>query len=217
VQLLIAENFRYDNAVRKARSLIRDGASALPFMLSYQWIQPVPADDEIASRPWRRTPVLPGGFLSDHGVHMIDVARFLLGEISAVQVFGRGVRDFLGGLDTAVLNLSFASGAVGSIQWSFAAVSVPQIHVQLWSEDQTLQVTPGEVRVQRDGQPDQVFLISGPTSFVNEFRDFYRALVHGAKPLMTVDDALRDLEVVLAAHQSALAKEVVFLRGERAA
>ncbi|HSR30055.1 MAG TPA: hypothetical protein VLY63_05775 [Anaerolineae bacterium] len=57
----------------------------------------------------------------------------------------------------------------------------------------------------------EAFPISGPASFVNEFKDFYAALVQGTAPLMTADDALRDLRVVLAAHRSSLNNEVVFL------
>jgi predicted dehydrogenase len=211
VQLLIAENFRYDNAVRKTRSLIREGVIAPPFMISYQWMQPVPPEDEIASRPWRRVPAHTGGFLSDHGVHMVDAVRSLMGEVSAVQAFALDLRDFLGGCDTAVFSLRFASGAVGSIQWSFGVTSEPSTGIQLWSDDGTLLVSPDEVRLQKNGQPDKVFSISGPTSFANEFTDFHDALVRGTAPEMTAEDALRDLEIVLAAYQSSLTNDVVFL------
>jgi predicted dehydrogenase len=211
VQLLVAENFRYDNAIRRARSLIEEGAIGPPFMVAYQWMQPVPPDDEMAGRSWRRAPAHAGGFLSDHGVHMVDVLRFLMGEISAVQAFALDLRDFLGGCDTAVINLHFESGAVGSIQWSFGVASELSVAIQLWSDDGTLVVAPDEVRLQRKGKPDEAISISGPTSFVNEFKDFHRALVEGTVPLMTAQDALRDLQVVLAAHQSSLTNEVVFL------
>ena len=40
VQVLIAESFRYDNAVRQARSLIDEEKISSPFMMSYQWVQP---------------------------------------------------------------------------------------------------------------------------------------------------------------------------------
>lgn len=70
---------------------------------------------------------------------------------------------------------------------------------------------PIEVRLKKAGQPDVVYAISGPSSFCNEFEDFYRALVKGTPPLVTPMDALRDLETVLAAHHSSLSGEVVHL------
>jgi predicted dehydrogenase len=215
VQVLIAENFRYDTAVQKARELMNGGRIAPPFMMSYQYVQPVPSDDEIASRPWRQQPAHVGGCLSDHGVHMIDVARYLMGEIIEVQVFASDLRDYLVGIDTAVYNLKFESGAVGSIQWSFSVASEQVSLIQLWSDDTTLQIRSDEVRLQRQEQRDEVFPITGPTSFVNEFEDFYAALVRGKRPLMTAQDALRDLEIVLAAYRSAVTNEVVILDQER--
>jgi predicted dehydrogenase len=211
VQVLVAENFRYDNAVRCARALMDEGAVGAPFMLSYQWMQPVPPDDEIAGRPWRKEPSLAGGLLSDHGVHMIDVCRYLMGEIIAVHLFALDLRDHLGGLDTAVYNLKFESGAVGSIQWSFGVASDQRSCLQLWSDDGSVEVKPGEVRLLRKGRPDEAFSIAGPTSFRNEFEDFYAALVGGKPPLMTVWDAVRDLEAISAGYESALTNKVMYL------
>ncbi len=215
VQVLIAENFRYDNAIRKAKMLLDEGKVNPPFMLSYQYVQPVPPDDEIAGRPWRQQPAHAGGCLSDHGVHMIDVIRYLMGEVAEVQVFACDLCDDLVGMDTAVYNLKFESGAIGSIQWSFSVASERRSIIQLWSEDATMHTSPDEVRVMRRGHADEAFPISGPTSFVNEFEDFYAALTQGQVPLVTAQDALRDLETVLAAHRSAIVNEVIVLDRER--
>jgi predicted dehydrogenase len=212
VQVLIAENFRYENAVRKARALIDEGAIAAPHMLSYQWLQPVAPDDEIASRPWRQNPAHAGGIMTDHGVHMIDVVRYLMGEVTEVQAFALDLRDDLGGSDSAVYNLKFESGALGSIQWSFCVASELQTRIQLWAGDGTLEVTLSEVRLKRAGRADKVHPASGSSSFYNEFQDFYGVLVEGTPPLVTPADALCDLEAVLAAHRSSLSGQVEILR-----
>jgi predicted dehydrogenase len=214
VQLLVAENFRYDNAVQKARELIDQGVIGPPFMISYQWMQPVPPDDEIAGRPWRRQPHHEGGYLSDHGVHMIDVMRYLMGEVAAVHAFALDLREHLGGSDTAVIGLQFDSEAIGSIHWSFGVVTEQFTQLQLWGDDGTLTVDPGRIRMQRKGRTDEILAVDGPSSFVNEFKDFYNVLVDGTEPTMTAWDALQDLRVVLAASRSSAAGEVVFLDGE---
>lgn len=214
VQILIAENFRYENAVRLGRSLIEQGELSAPFMMCYQWMQHVPQGDEMASRPWRREAVHAGGCLSDHGVHMIDVARYLMGEIRAVQAFGLHVREHLGGIDSAAYNLRFESGAIGSIQWSFGVASRQKWLLQMWSDDGSLEIEPDEIRLCKPDQPEKVFTVSGPTSFVNEFEDFYEALVNGKKPLVTARDALKDLEAILAVYRSAVVNEVVLLGEE---
>jgi predicted dehydrogenase len=215
VQVLIAENFRYENAVRRARSLLEEGAISAPFMLSYQWLQRVPPDDEIASRPWRQKPIHAGGIMTDHGVHMVDVVRYLMGEVVEVQAFALDLRDHLGGNDSAVYNLKFESGAVGSIHWSFSVASDLEARIQLWASDGMLEVGLTEVRLTKAGRPEQVYPISGPSSFYNEFLDFYGVLVEGTPPLVTPTDALRDLETILGAHRSSLNGEVVQLAREQ--
>jgi predicted dehydrogenase len=215
VRLLVAENFRYEAAVQKARSLIDAGRVRPPFMLSYRFIQPVPPDDDIAGRPWRQNPVHAGGIFSDHGVHMIDVARTLMGDVAAVQVFGRDLRPHLGGLDTAVYNLKFESGAVGSIQWSFAVASEPSWLIHLWAEDGTLRLRPDEVRLKKEDRQAELFAVQPMMSFVNEFLEFYDVLAGHKQPVMTVRDALQDLRTILAAHRSAESGQVVNLTTER--
>jgi len=209
VKVLVAENFRYENAVRHARRLIDSGAVGRPFMISYQWMQPVPPDDEIAARPWRQNPVHAGGFLTDHGVHMIDVVQYLVGDVAAVHAFGNDRRDFLTGFDNAVCNLWFKSGAVGSIQWSFTVGSELSWQVQLWSDDATMTILPDSIQLSRRDHPAETLEVGGPSSFVNEFEDFYEAIVNDKTPHMTLRDAVLDLETVLAAHRSIVDERVV--------
>ena len=62
-----------------------------------------------------------GGIMLDMGIHEFDSARFLMGsEVVEVQATG-SVQAFpeaaaFGDVDTAVVNLQFASGALGSIE-----------------------------------------------------------------------------------------------------
>lgn len=209
VRLLVAENFRYDPALQQAKELLNEGRIKPPFMLAYQFTQPVPPDDEIATRPWRQKPTHPGGMLSDHGVHMIDAVRFLMGEIEAVQVFARDLAEHVGGLDTAVYNLRFGSGAIGSIQWSFKVGAGPVSLIQLFAEDGTLQIRPDALRLQRQDQPDERLAVDGPDSFFTEFADFHTALVKGTVPQMTAQDGLNDLAVVEAAYRSAMTGKLI--------
>jgi predicted dehydrogenase len=213
VKVLVAENFRYENAVAHARRLIDSGVFGRPFMISYQWMQPVPPDDEIAARPWRQNPTHAGGFLPDHGVHMIDVVRYLMGEVAAVQAFGSDRSEFLTGFDNAVYGFRFVSGALGSIQWSFTVASELSWQAQLWTDDATMTVRSDRIVLNRLGSGEQELTISGPSSFVNEFADFYEAIVNDQPPRMTLRDGIKDLKTVLAAHRSIVDGETVVLNG----
>jgi predicted dehydrogenase len=202
-RVLIAENFRYENAVQRARLLLDEGAISRPFMISYQWVQPVSPGDEISSRPWRQKPAHAGGIFSDHGVHMIDVLRFLMGDVQSVHVFATDRQSHTVGFDSAVYQFTFRSGAIGSIQWSFCVSSELSWSAQLWAEDGTLDIYQDRVVLKRLGVADCVYQVDGPFSFVNEFVDFYDVLTDAGAPMMTAADALSDLKTILAAHESA--------------
>ncbi|WP_264839338.1 Gfo/Idh/MocA family oxidoreductase, partial [Klebsiella pneumoniae] len=68
--------------------------------------------DEYFNIAWRREPG--AGPLLVNLVHDIDLMRYLFGEIDQVQAFtSHAVRRFANE-DSAVVNLRFASGALGS-------------------------------------------------------------------------------------------------------
>lgn len=68
-------------------------------------------------------PRVGGGIMLDMGIHEFDSARFLVGsEVVAVQATGSvqvlPEAGTFGDVDTAVVNLRFASGAIGSVELS---------------------------------------------------------------------------------------------------
>ena len=65
--------------------------------------------------------------------------------------------------------------------------------------------------LRRPGHEAEAYPLSGPSSYVREYEDFFEALVHGKTPKMTALDGLRDLAVVLAALESAETGQAVGL------
>lgn len=213
-RLFIAENFRYEKAVSEAKNLLDNGAISEPFMMIYKWMQHVPVDDEIAGRPWRQDSGLPGGFLSDHGIHMIDVVRYLLGDISELQVYGRELADHVAGVDTALYNLRCESGAVCSVQWSFAAPENDMSKIELWARDGAVVLTPERIEL-RSGEDSTVLDFSDArSSFYYEFLDFYEAMTKGREPRMKPEDGVADLIAVQKAYESIETGRIVYINEE---
>ena len=90
---------RYAPAYVKARSLIQDAAFGAPHLLSIDY----------ASGPYRNDPANPRSwFLLDFGLHIIDLARFLYGEVAEVFAWERQRTAY-------AVCLRFASGALGTL------------------------------------------------------------------------------------------------------
>jgi predicted dehydrogenase len=85
VQVRIGFNHRYHRVLRKAQELVRSGAIGELMFLRARYGH----GGRIGyDREWRADPKLSGGgVLIDQGAHLVDLARWFLGEFVAVQGF----------------------------------------------------------------------------------------------------------------------------------
>jgi len=127
VKHLCAFNYRFVPAVRLAREMLEAGELGEIRHFRGAYLQDWIADPE-APVSWRLVGEEAGsGALGDIGTHVIDLARYLVGEIAAVSAVATTfVRDRPGGtvsVDDAVESVvEFESGAVGTIEASRFAV-----------------------------------------------------------------------------------------------
>jgi predicted dehydrogenase len=117
VRLQVGLMRRHDPDHVRARARIAAGELGRPLMFtSLQY-------DVDAPPPGFLDPKVSGGIMVDMGIHEFDSGRFLMGdEIVEVQATG-SVQVYpelagYGDVDTAVVNLRFASGALGSVELS---------------------------------------------------------------------------------------------------
>jgi predicted dehydrogenase len=115
VKHLCAFNYRFVPAVRLAREMIEAGELGEIRHFRGRYLQDWGDDPSLDT--WRFHPDEAGsGALGDLGAHVVDLARFLAGEIAAVSGF---TKTFLAGrrVDDAIEStVEFASGAVGTIE-----------------------------------------------------------------------------------------------------
>jgi predicted dehydrogenase len=115
VKHLCAFNYRFVPAVRLAREMIEAGELGELRHFRGRYLQDW-GDDPMLDT-WRFQPDEAGsGALGDLGAHVVDLARFLAGEISSVSGL---VKTFLPGrrVDDAIeAAVEFANGAVGTIE-----------------------------------------------------------------------------------------------------
>jgi len=115
VKHLCAFNYRFVPAVRLAREMIEAGELGEIRHFRGRYLQDWGDDPTLDT--WRFHPSEAGsGALGDLGAHVVDLARYLAGEIGAVSGF---TKTFLAGrqVDDAIEStVEFTSGAVGTIE-----------------------------------------------------------------------------------------------------
>jgi predicted dehydrogenase len=167
------------------------------------------------STAWRYDPrVTGGGQLLDGGVHYLDLLLHLGGPIVGVSCFTARFREELGGEDTAVLNLRYADGHLGSLFSSQAAgVWFPGPGVTVFGTEGVLTLggPHGALTLHRPDLPEgrELLLDRGGDSFAAMVARFLDTVLDGA-PNSSPGEVGRDnLRLVLAAYRSSeLGREV---------
>jgi predicted dehydrogenase len=123
---MVGFNYRFVPAVRKARELIHSGALGRLYHFRARYLQDWLAD-ETTPYTWRLNKAEAGsGALGDLGSHVVDLARFLIGEPASVSAtLTTFTSERPGGTvdvdDAFAATVEFASGAIGTLEATRAA------------------------------------------------------------------------------------------------
>ncbi len=216
VRLMIHENWRFRPWYRALRALIDSGSIGRPIRVRIahrdtRAVRPLGFSDQ----PYQTT--MPRLILMDMGCHLVDTARYLMGEIQSVSAtIGRFGRDNVGE-DVAMLAVSFASGALGWLDFSWCAA--PDRARPEWALNETVvEGSAATVRVMTDGSlelispngnaerrpvdlpPNDLVYVDG---YAATQRHFIEGLLSGRDHETSAADNLKTMDVVWAAYRSA--------------
>src|SRR5918993_3326361 len=142
-----------------------------------------------------------GGFFVDVTIHDLDTARWMVGEIVEIGAHGAALSDpgfaALGDIDTAVVTLRFASGALGVIDNSRSAGYGYECSTEVVGSAATVRIDNPPLRHYRWLTPGQSarpvvrdFEERYPQAYAAELEDFARAVLAGEPPAVSGRDAL---------------------------
>jgi D-apiose dehydrogenase len=215
-RLMIHENWRFRPWYRALRTEIDAGTIGRPIRLriSHRDTRALRADG-FAEQPYLRT--APRLILLEMGCHLVDTARYLIGEIQTVSaILGKFGRHNVGE-DVAMLSVYFAGGCLGLLDMSWCAPADGARSE--WALNETVaEGTEGTIRLLPDGSlewispsgdrerrpvnlpPHDEVYVDG---YVATQRHFIAGLITGAEHETRASNALKTMEVVWAAYRSA--------------
>ena len=196
---------RHDAPYADAKRKILDGVIGQPVMFKATSRDPKRTSLDFARREHS------GGMIMDMGVHDFDLARWLMGS-EVTRVFSEGtclafpeLKD-VGDIDNAVINLRFATEAIGNIDMSRNAVYGYDIRTEVLGTDGSLwigylQQTPTLVLTRGGVIHDTVpyFMERFGAAYAEEVRVFARHIVNGTDPEVTGEDARAATAIGIAA------------------
>jgi inositol 2-dehydrogenase len=198
---------RFDNGYAAARRSIESGSIGTPIVFKSSSRDPYRPSLEYLD------PNNSGGLFTDCGIHDIDLARWLIGEVASVYSIG-GVLAYpemkeIGDVDNAIVTLQFAGGQVGVIDLSRSGIYGYDIRTEILGTKGTLKIgylreTPLMILTKDGVTHDTVpyFMERFGQAYVTQLQDFVDNVRNDKPAPITCDDGIAALRVTLAATRS---------------
>lgn len=217
VPLMVHEDFRFQKIFAETRREIDTGVIGNPVWGRFSWRTGI---DVYANQPYLLT--VERFIILDLGIHILDLARFIFGEVAEVTAHTQRIKPDIVGEDVATIVLKHVSGAVSVVDVSYASRRTPDPFPLTVSEiegtrgtvtigpDYRLSVQTPQGSRTREVPPDPRSWTSEPwhliqDSVVHTERHFIDSLRAGAEPSTSGRDNLRTFALVEAAYASAAA------------
>jgi D-apiose dehydrogenase len=221
VPFMVHENTRFLTPIRKAREVIESGRIGAP-----TWAR---VSFRTGHNIYGKQPYLAEVdhfVILDLGVHMLDVARFLMGEATHLYCQTQSVKPGIRGEDMATIVLQHASGATCVVECSYASQIHPDPfpHLSLHVEGTagSLHLSPGyRLGVFSNGDPSEsdvspaMLPWSTPPwhgtqeSVLRVQQHWVQCLREKREPETSGTDSLKTYGLVFAAYMSARSKAAV--------
>ena len=163
---------------------------------------------EILNTAWRYDPqIAGGGQLLDSGIHALALMHTVGGLVQSVSCYAQRFRPEMGGEDTTAVAMQFTDGHVGTLFSSQASgVWVPGPILTAFGTEGALTLGGGAaLTLHRPDLPErkEVLLQSGEDSITAMVGAYLDVIQHGAANPSPGEAGREDLQLVLAAYQSA--------------
>jgi UDP-N-acetyl-2-amino-2-deoxyglucuronate dehydrogenase len=227
VTLSVISQHRWDQGVQALKELVNTGRLGR-LVLGDAIVKWYRTQQYYESGDWRGTVKLDGGgALMNQGVHYVDLLQWVMGPVE--RVFARcrtSAHESIEVEDIAVAVLSFANGAVGTLESSTAVYPGLSERLEVTGTGGTAIVEAGELKVRElkdekgetspyggklqpsgDGSAGSAAAANPAdisyTGHREQLRDVLNAIESGGKPAIDGPEARKPLEIILAAYESA--------------
>ncbi len=221
VPLMVHENFRWQTPIQAVKAVLQSGVIGDPFWGRFSFRS---GFDVFSGQPY-----LAEGerfIIEDLGIHTLDIARFILGDVAALTARTKRVNPNIKGEDVATILLDHQNGATSIVDVSYAstlsAEPFPETLIELdgtkgsirLSQGYHLEVTGPDGVAISDVSPRLLSWASRPWHNIQESvlaiqQHWADRLADGKETSTSGADNLKTLALVEAAYDSAASGQTV--------
>ncbi|MCM3725743.1 Gfo/Idh/MocA family oxidoreductase [Neobacillus cucumis] len=204
----VGYHWRYKDLTNRALSLLNE--SQVGMALGY-WMGNMPMV------PWWRDVHKSGGQFVEQTTHIVDLLRYLCGEIH--EVYAAFNNQIMQGKvegttvpDVGSVTMKLENGTIATIYNTCILPNSGRVGLELYSDEGVIELHNDLLRVVKGNRVEEFKEESNP--YITENQIFLDAVLTGdtSKILSTYQDALKTHHVTMAANQSALSGQPISLR-----
>ncbi|TIN30737.1 MAG: Gfo/Idh/MocA family oxidoreductase [Mesorhizobium sp.] len=223
VPLMVHENFRWQSPIQAVRAVLDSGEIGTPFFgrISFR-----SAYDVFSGQPYLATGKR--FIIEDLGIHILDIARFLLGDVSVITTRTVRINPGISGEDVATMLMDHHSGATSVVDCSYATKLAtepfPETLIEIDGSDGTIRLAQGyrltvtgkSGMAVTDVSPPLLPWASRPWHNIQESvvaiqQHWVDCLTQGIEPATSGADNLKTFALVEAAYAGAATRQPVQL------
>ncbi len=208
VQIMIAENYRYNDENNILRDLVEQKRIGEVIYFVRNDVACFPCNmsgDTFAGTEWRQHPEFEGGTFLDAALHDIAAVRHIFGPVDRVTAFGVPQSEDFSPYRSIHANMLFMNGVIGHFSYwpSGHEMQRPLIGTRIFGTEGMIYLeerSSGIINVaMKDGSSEQI-PYQPDRGYYNEFLNFYRALrgeeAVGVTPEMEFGDVRMVFEIL---------------------
>ncbi|MFZ7946348.1 inositol 2-dehydrogenase [Neobacillus sp. 19] len=207
VKLQVGFNRRFDPNFRKVRQLVQEGKIGNPHILRITSRDPEPPNVNYIKSS--------GGLFMDMTIHDFDMARYII-DSEVIEVFANGAIlvdpaiGEAGDIDTAIITLKFANGALGIIENSRRAAYGYDQRLEVFGDKGAAQADNNRVNTVELSTAEHVskekplyfFLERYAQAYVDEVKEFVTAILENQPIICSGVDGIQAERIAKAAKES---------------
>ena len=202
-RLFVGYNRGFAPVYRGAKRIV-DGVSFKPTHVNI-----IQNDGDMRDPPWLTDVAMTGGFMYDTTVHFLDMARYLLGEITEIRALGRATCYPIP--DDFVVQLRLSSGVFGVIttcghaSWisPFERVQVVGDHQSVITEELDQLRYSASLGAVIDGRDYSKLSHNDKWGYAAMHRHIFEVISSGVPCINALSEGYRGVELIEACHRSA--------------